>query len=122
MKRRRYAKTYNRPTPGAMNKGEQKYSKYLQIMKLAGEVDDFWFEGIKLRIGPSGARCMYTPDFLVQRTDGTLELVDVKGRKGDSYWAEDDAKVKMRAVADKYPFRMVIVWPKKDGSWGREEI
>lgn len=41
------------------------------------------------------------------------------------YRAEDDAKVKLRVCAEKFPFPLVVVWPKQGGfraGWEREEL
>jgi len=126
MKSKRYAKAYNRPEPGKMNVGERKYSHVLQLLKLAGEIQDWKFEPMKLDIGPSGGRCGYTPDFMVIALDDTIELHEVKGRtvkKGKSKaWCEEDAKVKIKAAANIYPFKFVMVWPKLAGGWDVEII
>ena len=37
----------------------------------------------------------------------------------------DDAKVKLRVCAEKFPFPLVVVWPKQGGfraRWEREEL
>jgi hypothetical protein len=78
-----------------MNRLEESYSRHLDLRKAAGEVAEWWFEGLAFRIGE---RCFWHPDFLVQLADGTLELHDTKG------FVQDDATVKARAVAGKYPF------------------
>lgn len=121
-----FARGYVRHTPGAMNKGEAAYAEVLFLAKKEGRIRDYKFESIKLRIGPNGARCDYTPDFLVFANDGHLELHEVKGRKsGGGYWAEEDAKVKIKAVAELYPFKVFVVWPRlksEGGGWNREQI
>jgi len=119
---KRYAKAYKRPIPGVMNKGEQKYSNVLQSMKLAGEIQDWKFEPIKLRIGPVSGRCTYTPDFMVIALDDTIEFHEVKGRSGDKAWCEEDAKVKIKSAAEQYPFKFVMIWPSKKGGWESEII
>jgi len=79
-----------RPVPGSMNKTEQAYAVYLQQLMLAGEILHFEFEPLKLRLAD---KTFYTPDFLVVRPDGLMELHEVKG-----YW-EDDARVKIKVAA-----------------------
>lgn len=98
-------------TPG-MNKTEAAYAQELELRKRVGEIADYWYEGIKLRIAKA---CFYSPDFMVQRSDGLIELHEVKG-----HW-EDDARVKVRAIADKFPFRLIAVQRKADG-WVVEEL
>jgi hypothetical protein len=109
-----------------MNKTESAYAEVLFGCKARGEIQDYKFESVKLRIGPNGARCDYTPDFMVWSNDGHIEFHEVKGRKsGGGYWAEDDAKVKIKAAAELYPFKFIIVWPRlksEGGGWERAEI
>lgn len=99
-----------RHVPGVMNKLEREYATHLALRKAAGEISDFWFEGIKLKLAD---RTYYTPDYLVQFADGTLELHETKG-----HW-EDDARVKVKLAASLFPFRIVAV--KKQGSGWAEE-
>ena len=93
---------------GSMNKTEAGYGQQLELLKRAGEVLWYRFEGIKLRLADN---TFYTPDFAVMLTNGQMELHEVKG-----YW-EDDARVKIKVAADLYPFRFVgiKVKAKKDG-------
>lgn len=120
--RKRYVKTYKRQIPGKMNMGEEKYSKVLQLMKLAGEIQDWKFEPVKLRIGPVGSRCTYTPDFMVTALDDTIQFHEIKGRSGNKAWCEEDAKVKIKSAAEQYPFCFILCWPSVNGGWEREII
>ena len=101
-----------RKKKGELNRTEQGYAQYLDEERRAGRVADFWFESVKLRIA-DGA-CWYTPDFMVLRPGGELELHEVKG--SPRIFA-DDAKVKCKACATQYPFALFVVYPrrKKDG-------
>lgn len=84
-----------------MNKTEAAYAQRLDLLKRAGEVRDWRFESITLRLGDD---TRYTPDFLVVRWEGPPELHEVKG-----HW-RDDARVKFRVAAEMYPmFRFVEV-------------
>lgn len=79
----------------------------------------YWFESLKLKI--ADGKCWLTPDFLILRPDGSLELHDTKG---SSAVFMDDAKVKMKVAASQYPFPVFVVYPrpKKDGGgWTYEE-
>ena len=116
-KRRARGRTVNRV--GVMNKTEAAYAATLTVQKACGQIIDWWFQPIRLRLSESDALTTWTPDFMVLYSEGTLELVDVKG------WAfEDDARVKIKLAADKfYPFLVTSVTPipKKDGGgWKRE--
>jgi hypothetical protein len=95
-----------------MNRLEASYAKHLDLRKAAGEVIAWWFEALSFRIGHL---CKWHPDFLVQLTDGTLELHDTKG------FTQDDARVKARAIADKFPFDVYHITRKK-GEWVFEKM
>lgn len=97
---------------GTMNKTEQAYADRLELLRRAGEVAWFRFEGVKLRLAD---KTFYEPDFAVMLADGTLEMHEVKG-----FWA-DDARVKIKVAADQYPFQFIAVkaLPRKAG-WSVE--
>lgn len=101
---------------GVMNKVEAEYSRLLESMKTSGEVAWFAFEGITLKLA-EGSR--YTPDFLVMKSDGQLEVHEVKGR-----WI-GDGKTKLRIAADKFPFKFKAIFAKlkrDGGGWTEEEF
>ena len=101
---------------GEMNKTEKAYAAYLEQRRIAGEVEWYKFEGIKLRLADN---TFYTPDFPVMLAGGPLEMHEVKG-----HW-QDDARVKIKVAADLYPFKFVAVQalPKKlGGGWKSEEF
>lgn len=101
-----------RKIKGQMNQTEEKYSCHLSMLKMAGEITEFWFESIKVKIA-DGA-CWYTPDFLVLKADSTLEFHEVKA---NPRIFQDDAKVKVKSTATNYPFKMIVVYPKKTHGW-----
>lgn len=105
------AKARQRHKPGQMNGYERAYSEQvLEPQKLAGEILEYWFERFTLKLADD---CRYTPDFLVQLMDGTLECHEVKGS-----FFEDDAKVKLKVAAEMFPiftFKLCIKQTKKDG-------
>ena len=85
--------------PGAMNKTEARFiSMYLEPRRLAGEIVRYEYEGLKVRFG-SDMTSTYTPDFIVFRSDGEIELADCKGSAG---WTEA-TRIKMKACAAKWP-------------------
>jgi hypothetical protein len=101
---------------GQMNKTEAEYGKLLELRKQAGEVLWYLFEGVKLRLADN---TFYSPDFTVMLADGTMEIHEVKG-----HW-EDDARVKIKVAAERFPFRFIAVKkrPKKDGGgWATEVL
>lgn len=103
-----------RHTPGVPNRTEAEYAAGLTLRRAAGEIVDFWFEAVTLKLADD---TRYTPDFLVMLPDGTLEFHEIKG-----HW-EDDAKVKVKVAAQAFPFAIRVLRnrPKRDGG-GFEEI
>jgi hypothetical protein len=90
-----------------MNKTEQAYTEQLEIQRLAGDVIGWRFESYKLRLADS---TWFTPDFVVQLKDGSIELHEVKACRADgSMLIEDDASVKIKVAAEQYPeFQFVL--------------
>ena len=115
MQKRFYA--LGRLPPGKMNQTETAYSRELELRKAAGEILWWQFEPLKLRLADN---TFYSPDFAVMRIDRTIELHEIKG-----FW-EDDARVKIKVAADRFPmFRFVALQKKskKDGGgWSAEEF
>ena len=95
---------------GEKNKTEESYEQYLELLKRSGSIVWYEFEAIKLRLAK---KTFYTPDFLVMRADGILECHEVKG-----HW-EDDARVKVKVAAEKFPFVFRAV-KKIKGGWQEE--
>lgn len=85
---------------GQMNNTEAEYGRHLEVLKSAGDVAWYKFEGIKFRLADN---TFYTPDFAVMLADGSLQAHEVKG-----FW-EDDAKVKIKVASDMYPIEFVAV-------------
>lgn len=104
---------------GVMNKAEALYAQHLKLLEHANEVAWFAFEAIKLRLANN---TFYSPDFLVMRPDGQLEVHEVKGAKGEGYYAEEDAKIKAKVAAAMYPFAFFIVWHVKGSGWRSENL
>lgn len=111
-----FAKGGLRRVAGTMNATEARYALDLRLRSAAGEVLWFAFEGITLRLADD---VRYTPDFVVQLADGTLEAHEVKG-----HWLTA-ARVKIKVAASLFPFRFCAVQAvaKKDGGgWKVEEF
>lgn len=102
-----------RRTPGQMNGLERQYAQHLERLKLGGAVAWWAFDALKLRLAE---KTFYTPDFLVMLSDDTLEVHEVKGSSKGKPFVEDDAAVKIKVAADKFPFRFRMVWLVK-GQW-----
>lgn len=99
-KNRMYA--LGRKKAGKMNKTELSFEQWL---KNNPEIVWYSFEGMKFKIGD---KCFYTPDFMALTQYQSLIAYEVKG-----YWM-DDARVKIKAAADKFPVRFIgVQWKKK---------
>lgn len=99
-----------------MNRLEEEWAGELRAKLHAGEIAAFWFEEWKWKLAD---KTFYTPDFVVQMNDGELEVHEVKG-----FW-EDDARVKVKVFADKFPFRVRCLRKKlkrEGGGWLEEDL
>ena len=92
---------------GTMNKTEARYADCLELMKRAGEIIDWKFEPVKLKLAK---RTSYTPDFLVVYPD-RFELHEVKG-----HW-EDDARVKIKVAQKQFPWFQFVAIQWKNKTW-----
>lgn len=106
---------------GEMNKTEARYAQHLDALIAAGEVKEWRFEGLKLRLAK---RTWLTVDFLVRLADGSIELHEVKGRKGKRYHATEDGKLKVKVAGEMFAafWALRIVWPAQGGGWDQETI
>lgn len=105
-----------RKAPGEMNKLEAERAHELEAMRTRGEIVGWWFEALTLKLAPD---TRYTPDFLVVYPDGRQVVEEVKGR-----W-EDDARVKIKLAASRFPWPFVALVKRKKadgGGWAREEF
>lgn len=100
-------RTFPRPVhkPGVMNKTEALYANELKILQSAGEIISWHFEAVTFKLA---YRTTYTPDFLVVYPDH-FEVVEIKG------FLRDDAAVKFKTAADKFPHLKwkMIRWKRK---------
>lgn len=101
-----------RPRAGEMNKLESSYAQYLFSLKIAGEIIDYWYEPFSMQLSKG---CFYRPDFLVMYADLELQIHETKG-----HW-EDDALVKIKVAAEKFPFRFKAIKKTKQG-WDIREV
>lgn len=87
---------------------ESLWARHLDVCLRAGDILCYEFEAVKLRIGTD--TCFYTPDYLVVYGDGVLGFDECKG------WWQDDALVKIKVAAAKFPyfrFRSIATMSKK---------
>lgn len=98
--------------PGEMNRTEQAYAAYLDVLKNVGEIAWYAYEPVKLRLARLTS---YSPDFMVMLPDGELQFHEVKG------FMREDAAVKLKISAEFFPFRFFLI--RKNGSgWDITEI
>lgn len=112
-----------RHVASVMNKLETKYAAHLEMRKTTGEIREYRFEPMKLRLAP---RTYFDVDFLVLARDSwptmtdsySVELHEVKG-----HW-EDDARVKMKVAATMFPWWTFrgVQWDKTTNNWRYEEF
>lgn len=101
------------------SKTEAAYADHLDVLLRAGEIVDWKYEAIKLRL-PGGY--FYVPDFVVVLPGGGFELREVKGAKRGRYYSREVGKMKARIAAETYSFlTLCIVWPLGNGAWRRED-
>jgi hypothetical protein len=92
---------------------EARYAALLQTRQAGGEIAQWWFEGLKLRLAHN---TFYTADFLVQvRESPLLQLHEVKG----GFW-RDDARVKIKVAAQQYPCFVFLAVQYINGTWKYE--
>ena len=109
---------------GVMNKTEAEYSDMLVAMKRKGDLHEWWFEPVSLRLShpPNGQPARYTPDFLLLYPSGRTVLVDVKGTGLD----DAAAIVRIKCAAEQYPLWEFWVVKKKTkkqgGGWKVMEV
>lgn len=95
-----------------MNGLEKRYADHLEGLLRADAILWYAFDSLKLRLAP---KTFYDTDFLVMKADLSIEIHEVKG-----HW-EDDARVKIKVAADKFPFKFKAF--KRAGSlWAVEEF
>jgi hypothetical protein len=94
-----------------MNKTEQARALDLESMKRAGIIVAWWYERWTFKLADD---TRYTPDFVIQRPDGSLEVEEVKG-----FW-RDDARVKLKVFVEQYPFPVRAYTRGRRGEWDVE--
>jgi isocitrate dehydrogenase kinase/phosphatase len=105
---RRFARARPRHVWGKMNNTEAAYAALLTLRKQSGEVAEFYFERVTLKLADD---TRYTPDFLVIGSDELITFVEVKG------FLRDDARVKFKVAADQYPWAKFLMVRKVKGGW-----
>ena len=117
--RRGYAK--GRPVKGVMNANEAAFAKVLEEWKARGDILHYGYESVQLILAP---RTTLLLDFHVIEADGTFVFYECKaGMRNGKYRVEEDANVKMKLAAEKFPYlKMVVTWVHKTYARKYKEI
>jgi hypothetical protein len=91
-----------------MNKTERAFSELLEKAKKSGEILKWHFEEITLKIAPN---TRYTPDFVAVLPSGNWHVFEIKGH------LEDDASVKFKSAAQRFPEISFQMLRRKKGAW-----
>ena len=82
---------------GRMNATEGRWAR---ILDACDEVEQWWYEEVRFRYGDSGYA---TPDFMVLRANGFIEIHEVKA------FCTDAGRTRFKASADRmWPFRWLM--------------
>ncbi|GJL53949.1 MAG: hypothetical protein NPIRA02_10810 [Nitrospirales bacterium] len=97
-----------------MNKTEAAYALALDAVKRNGGIISWKFEPLKLRLAD---RTYYSPDFIVEAHDHTLQIHEVKG------FMRDDAAVKLKVAEEHFGewFEFYLI-RKIRGGWNVKKI
>lgn len=107
--------------PGVMNRLEEKYAAHLEDLKKSGEIADFSYEALKIRLAD---KTFFTPDFMILLPTGVIEMHEVKAfwKSKSKPHVESSAAIKLKVAAETCPFRFVMVWHVKGVGWERKEF
>lgn len=105
-----------------MNKTEKAFSQYLELLRKTGDIYWWEYEGMTLKLAFD---TRYTPDFsvIIRSPSGILEVEDTFElqffeTKG---FMREDANVKLKVAATKFPFRFFLVH-KVGSGWDIQEV
>lgn len=98
------------PKRPSMTRPEREMMAVLEMRKRMGEVESYWYECVKLKVGAH--KCWYTCDYFVRRTDGEFEFIEVKGPR-----ITDDARVKYMAAAREHSWAHWRLMKYEGGRW-----
>lgn len=101
---------------GTMNKTEEAYAQELERQKQAGQILDYKFHPMRIRLADN---TYYEVDFLVLHGDRSLAIHETKGG-----YTSDKGQLKIKLVAELMPwfgFYKAVKQPKKDGGGFRLE-
>jgi len=101
----------------AQTTDEEKLNKtergWLGVLRTRPEIVHIGIQDHTLKLADN---CRYTPDFMSLDADGQVTFWEVKG------FFRDDAKVKVKVAARKFPFYRFVVVFKRDGKFTEEKV
>jgi hypothetical protein len=97
-----------------MNKLEAAYAEHLEQLLRAGLIAFWKWDCLSLKLAKN---THYRTDFLVMQTDGCLEVHETKGNH-----MEEDAWLKLKMVAELFPFPVMLVRKDKAKGWDIAEV
>ncbi len=101
-------KAHSVKVDGYRSKAEARYAAILEARKASGEIRDWAYESIRLRL-VDGEIVWYTPDFDVLELDGTTTLIEIKG------YMREAARIRYLMARQRYPqFRFRLIWAKRN--------
>jgi hypothetical protein len=98
----------------SMNRTEAAHAADLELRKRAGEIRNFLWQPLRLKLAPD---CTFEPDFLVLLEDRTVEFHEVKGG-----FITDDALVKLKVAAERFPWFKFVLYQYSRGGCKMKEL
>lgn len=103
-----------RVAKGKMNKTEAAYAQRLEAMKHSGQILDWKFHVLRVRLADA---TFYEPDFLVLTAEREIQIHEVKGG-----FTTDKGQMKVKLCAEVLPWFRVFKCSKKGGEWLIQEF
>ena len=103
---------------GQMNNTEQAYAKRLDLLKMQGDVLDWKFHAMRVRLANN---TWYETDFIVLHKDMTLAIHETKGE-----YTSEKGQMKIKLAAEALPwfrfYKCIKVAEKNGGGWKIEDF
>lgn len=99
---------------GTMNKTEAAYAQQLERRRLAGEIHEWKFHAIKVRLANN---TWYETDFLVIASDCGMEIHEVKGG-----FTSEKGQIKLKLCAEVLPWFRIFKAIKEKAGFRIEEF
>jgi hypothetical protein len=99
---------------GFRSKLESDYAARLTALQNVGVIRSWKYEAVRFKIG-NGAS--FTPDFLVEELDGTIEFHETKGP-----FAREASIVRIKSAALQYPWCRFYLVTRHGDNWQSERV